>query len=880
MSGRLPEKQPACRFLRGLERALSVVVFAWPCLAGGAEPSENFRPVLAEASLDRDAARPGETVYLSTAWFNAGNQASGRDLRVLVHARLPGRPEDNSYPMFGGDYSPLIETHRWHPGRFARDTGLAIRIPSDARPGRYALLIGLYDETGTIPPANASPAQADFGRDRFRFADVTVLSPAETQAGQAFRRDFAALPAKPPQVRPRGAQPGDLVLAAGEWRFCLATNAPILRQCSNVVSKISFGGGDADAVPLIEICHVDNSQPLNSRQKQFSVEYRLVPVVPRQAAYHSILRWKGVVAVEMEIGFSAETNGVRLELRRIREHPPFQLMTVAFPSLISLGGEVPGAALVSPVNSGRLIPIATAGPKREWLTMDWFTSTLVAMAQQSNGVALLEPGSPDDSLRVQVEETGLPGLSSAARLGSLGVRLTYRLNAKDAVRRVRAQENPGARLTYLSSPGADWVRAAKHLRARRTGALASVYRDAFVYKIYCDEPNTPKPSATFEQALALIQRIAALTDKSPQVAYLVGWQYQGHDTGYPAVDKVNERLGGLNGLKRLIEEARTVNCIVSAHDNYDDAYLDSPGWNEDFIAQDSHGRLTKGGIWAGGQSYIISPARYANTGKMQVRVRDTLDRYPFRATYHIDVLSAVPVRHDFHPDHPAGATESLQGKLATVRAFADRGVDISSEGLTAPFVGPITYFWNLQRGNDVRFQGETRIPLAPFLYHGSAGYGGNAGRSDASTLEALLYGAGWSNDLMPSTSLEGIMDRFYFVVLPWQKLNTRRMESYQVAADGTARVGYDANTWVEAHLPSLRYQVKVDGAIISENFRTVAPMGRGRWLAYARDAQTVPLPGGATRVFRLSAEGPTTPVEIANGAFAAAGYTPYLLKRD
>ncbi len=44
----------------------------------------------------------------------------------------------------------------------------------------------------------------------------------------------------------------------------------------------------------------------------------------------------------------------------------------------------------------------------------------------------------------------------------------------------------------------------------------------------------------------------------------------------------------------------------SYHDNFDDAYRDSPRWDESLIARDSQGGLQQGGVWAGGQSYIIA----------------------------------------------------------------------------------------------------------------------------------------------------------------------------------------------------------------------------------------------------------------------------------
>ena len=65
----------------------------------------------------------------------------------------------------------------------------------------------------------------------------------------------------------------------------------------------------------------------------------------------------------------------------------------------------------------------------------------------------------------------------------------------------------------------------------------------------------------------------------PRVMYLLGWQYTGHDSGYPSIDSVNHELGGYNELVNLISEARKYNVNVTFYDNYDDSYPTHPSWD-------------------------------------------------------------------------------------------------------------------------------------------------------------------------------------------------------------------------------------------------------------------------------------------------------------
>ena len=111
------------------------------------------------------------------------------------------------------------------------------------------------------------------------------------------------------------------------------------------------------------------------------------------------------------------------------------------------------------------------------------------------------------------------------------------------------------------------------------------YDDKLMIMAMSDSPNRPQPAMTFEQTGKAIQQLAALTAYAPQVLYIWGWQYRGKDTGYPAVAEVNQRLGGYDGLKKLMADARQFNANVSLSDNYDDAYKSSPAWDDNMIAR-------------------------------------------------------------------------------------------------------------------------------------------------------------------------------------------------------------------------------------------------------------------------------------------------------
>ncbi len=68
----------------------------------------------------------------------------------------------------------------------------------------------------------------------------------------------------------------------------------------------------------------------------------------------------------------------------------------------------------------------------------------------------------------------------------------------------------------------------------------------------------------------MIREMHALTDGSPQLVHVWGWQFRGKDTGYPAVNVVDERIGGYDGMMRLMERTKPLNTTLSLSDNYDE----------------------------------------------------------------------------------------------------------------------------------------------------------------------------------------------------------------------------------------------------------------------------------------------------------------------
>ncbi len=879
----------------------AALLLAFGCLffsmQSNAIADSGFSPAIAKVTLDRTVASAGGKIDVKYTWTNMGTPPSAGDYTVFVHAIFVGAT-DGSVPFrFGGDYQPALPTYRWY-GRTAYTEKQTLQIPSDAPPGRYVLLIGLFDDSGRISLADPALLYPNAGADSYKIAEFTVTAPDQTITPQPFSQSFITLPTGAP-IYPHMPSPSKLVpLRTVGMCANMDAEAPIPYGWFGKFSVEMFGGGEPGDAPVFELYRITDGKRLTSRSPEIKVSsHTLKSREPNEIRYAVTLKWGGRKAAEMAFHVKLAGNHAYLSVNPIREYAPYQLMSVSLPSLISLPGTAIGASLITPLSSGGIIPIAQSSPRREAMQVNAWNIRQLFLIQRRNAVAMIEPGSLEDETTMQV----LPSVTGAGLAGSLGVKWIYRLAAKDAAHQIRVQRSFGASITFFAGKGVNWVTAARFLRKQERGIrMASIYRNALIYKIDCDFVNGLKPIATFSQALQIIKRIAALTDNTHQIAYLVGWQYHGHDTGYPSVAEINPQLGGMRALRSLVDDAKKCNCIVSAHDNYTDAYQripsngyknwePNPAWDTSIIAIGPDGGLEKGGVWASGQSYLVDAPLYVSMGKAKARINDTLKRYPFRKTYHIDVLSSIPVHNDYDPAHPANAADFVRAEIAIVKMFQKHGVDVTSELLTAPFVGPITYFWNLWRQpNTPDFQGEKPIPLIPFIYHGVVGYGGGVSYSGRNTevitshediLQALLYGSNWSEDVTPSTPITHILDCFFFVNIPWRGLNMKSMRSYETLPNGGIRVNYGPKSFVEVNYGEDRYKVVANGSVISENYRTVAPTGKDRWIAYAEKAQDIRVPKGVKQAYLLEENGSRQKTPIVKGVIHAAAKTPYLLTR-
>ncbi|MDQ1257662.1 MAG: hypothetical protein QG656_2268 [Candidatus Hydrogenedentes bacterium] len=837
--------------------------------------STGFRPQLLQVRLDAGSIPAGGSMGVTYWWQNIGDAPCDADERIFVHVcRLSASGTAPEGPLWCADHDPIIPTHRWRPGRMVSYTAY-VPIPDTLQPGDYVFLAGLYlPARGTrreldLPLPSGGSGVASENDRRYQIAKFRVLPAGTKECDGHSVQTFHPLP--PSTESLTSPTPVDTT-TVGNGALSLVLNAAAPKVVAWRMEKDALGGDPDDEAPEVAMFKPNDPCSYPADVRPWSIVWQ-IHTAETSCVYSATVKYEETTCAQFDLTFTVSGSQAEIALDHVTE---FEGHALAYVRIERIVAARVGAHMAIPLTAGQLVTPAKDLAARFDYSLSWTNPVLAGIVYDRQLACALDDAGVDDHMFATVRDGW----------AALGVSFEHRAPAQPPVPPLLLSDRCVARLQFVRPVGKepDWMDGARLLRPSTPIRPPDIYKQTVIYKIFCDSVETADPT-TFADALGLIRRMANLTDGAPQVAYLVGWQHKGHDTGYPDVFSVNERLGGYEALLKAMSDAERYNCVLSFHDNYDDAYEESPGWDANVIARDATGGLMKGGIWGGRQSYVINPYKYARGVGME-RVRRTLDMYPIRQTYHIDVLSAVPRRCDFNPQSPASGAQCLDGKIALVHEFNQRGIDITSEGFCAPFLGVIGHAWNLVRGASApAFPGEQHIPLIPFIFSRYATWGGGQPTPE-DIPNALLYNATFSTDFTRTAPQAHLTQFYYLLAAPWFLLRGKTMTNY-CAQVNTRRVEYGPDTRVEVDDAGRHYRVVVDGRCISEDFTSFTPNWRGdAWLAYSQDGGTLDylVPDGWLDPQQIkavaltdNADGTEIPVRIEQGhiRLEAAPATPY-----
>jgi len=561
-------------------------------------------------------------------------------------------------------------------------------------------------------------------------------------------------------------------------------------------------------------------------------------------SYHTKIDYNNTDAIEFNLNYALKENGIEITFNNVTEQPDFYLLSIQLPGLLTIKSDEKHAKLAIPADAGRLIDIESASIKSYEYGIDWLNPILTGFAYNSRVIGIIDSKSIENSSNVSIYER------NGTRYGSFSVKIMHRLKeynlqefgtiipVTDPKYLLKVQDSCTVSVSFNGDYDNDgeitWVDGAKFFRDTINAVPNPYYKDKSFIRVFLSRRGSTHENVTFDEVLEKIKAFALQTDSAAYIIYLLGWQYKGHDTGYPSVDKVNDDLGGYDKLVNLITEARKYNVNVTLYDNYDDSYPINPGWDPDVICRDPDGKLMRGGAWDGEQSYLISSYKYAIKSGLR-RVQFTLDRYPVREAYFIDVLAGGYKggrKYDFNPESPAGAIKNFEGKLMLIKEFNKRGIDVATEDFTGFFVGYVGTFGDIIAFDNIYFKGEDQIPLIPFIYHGKTSFGMKTSGPSFNVM-TFLYGQRAQEITFKNSDFT--VSNYILDALPKQKLYGKSMKTYE-KYDDLERVTYEDGIVVEVNAKTDKYRITLeDGLVIAKDYTAFAPINKNIFLACSRE---------------------------------------------
>ena len=803
---------------------------------------ETFQPVLLRAEISSDLFQPSDTVYVDCWFQNVGNQASNTPLQCFAelsfgHQRI--LENTRKYHRFYWD--PFPATNQWRPGDVWKTT-FKFRL-NNTWGGTYSIHIGLCDEKHlpvTIKGADGKLVeQVEVGRVDLGWSWGT---PTMDQVRKPIKNEF-----NQPAISTI-RKTSDVGLT---WTIGTGTKVTFNKLLPEItaINGIEMNGSTRNIIPAVSIREYATDALFFSGGNDVQVSFSSSQMKNDQVCYKGVISLKKKTVAEFTLVFAMVQDELLLSMTDVKENAGYELLEITIPSLLSLSGKVD---IVNFLAGGRILSLDQA--IAEGYSFKYDTRNAAALLRLEDKL-VLESTCIDDRLNIAVFDNGKD------KTANLGMVFVNRVRGKGKMASIAVIHDHTVKINLLGDTWGNngWQSVAKFLRKDLKTNKKDIYYRALIYKQLAtagpeppagylteNSPNSIRRLTrvqTFKEIFEIAKKFYHILDGMPQVLYIGGFQVGGYDNTYPYTLNTDARLGTVEELRQYIREAGKYNTILSLHDNFDSNVLSSPYYDPRIYCWDAEGKPWMGWFWAGGVDHIIAPYKYSALGLMQKRVKETVETYGIKGSYHIDVLSAELLRYDFDPAYPASAEKSLQGKFNIIDEFNKYGIDVTSENLLHPFVGRLGFALHPRTDlNTVFFSKEKFIPLLDMVYRGAIPYHGG-GRTDQTMLMGLMKGSGIF------ISEEGLSDSdvqwIYLHQMITGLLDDKTIDNI-TENDGITTVTYDEGTYVKVDFKKSNYEIKIDGRLVAKDWSSFIPGFKpDTWLAYSRKGGdfSYPAPG-------------------------------------
>ncbi len=234
------------------------------------------------------------------------------------------------------------------------------------------------------------------------------------------------------------------------------------------------------------------------------------------------------------------------------------------------------------------------------------------------------------------------------------------------------------------------------------------------------EENEPemKVACTFEMVEELIDELKAQGVEKADIC-LVGFNKSGHDGRWPQLFPIEPKLGGEEGLIRLVKKAKDAGYLINVHTNCVDAYSIADCFSHDIIMKHKDGSLSTHPVsFSAGKPYRLCPLAVYDyfIGNL-----DRLCGFDFNGAHYIDCLTVIPKRKCYDKKHPLNRRQWTEWMNKFLLEGKNRFGSISSEG-AMDFAADILDFalyssWKVLGEKERKIVDEF-VPLLQMVYHG------------------------------------------------------------------------------------------------------------------------------------------------------------------
>ena len=673
---------------------------AWDAI--GSEP--DFQPQATAFSVTPLRVAPGDFVHVYLKWVNSGSQPASAEQMVFIHFE---KEKSCASIRWQKDDQPSLPATYWTRNLEVEDGPFPLLVPEGTPEGDYFVHAGLWD-----------PVSGQRTLDFYLPDPITVTKAAPSLSP-------VVVPALPPEEAEqrftallKRFEKGPWVQLENEkiqFQLEVETGCFFIKNKTLKTTWQSTPNAAGLGFVLAEQGEKRLRLPLSSFQviRTRSDECRLAVNAEGRPVLNLVIRLvRSAPALKFSWSPAKEWNIRNVEWNPLLWTTDSQGGGAVIPRL---------SGLFFPANSGTAfkkiyrtyggwggiqIPLAGLLRKTDGALISWDDPSTSLAARSVLGLDDAWPGNQTVSV----------GLQSSSPSGEFRLDCLEGNSYFDLVRVYRKRADDKGALYHLRDKlrrnpelgkllGAPEFKPFVCVRRRITSATGTISEEV-------------RNSYTEQDCLAIVRHLHDDLKLSKALFVLAGWIHRGYDNQHPDILPAAPEIGGDEGVRNISELVRSSGYLFGLHDNYQDMYEDAPFWDPNKLIVGRDGKPMKGGVWAGGQAWLIA----SNFGLQlaQRNLPEVRKRYKPNA-YFIDTTYATPLHESFDPQNPMTLQDDLENKSKLGRLAASLfGIHGSETG--TEFGVPVShYFEGILSGRRIvkHFPepGSLDIPLFPMIFH-------------------------------------------------------------------------------------------------------------------------------------------------------------------